>query len=96
MAVAVEDVGSVLVNQDSLLIVAIECVSADVRALVYDQDRLAILGRKALGKHTTGESRAGNHKIEHGCSVQITGAEVAQSDPPAAAISYLVIGVEYT
>ena len=54
-SVGVEDMWSVLVDQDAVVIVVVVGVAADVRALVYDEHLLVGVRGQPLGEHTSCE-----------------------------------------
>ncbi len=64
LVVGVEEVRPVLVNENARLLVdVVVAVSADMVPLLDDQYGLAHDGRKALGQHGAGESRADDYDV---------------------------------
>ena len=63
--VRVEDVRPILVNEDAVLVVLVVGVSADMRALVDDENLFAGTCRQPLREHAAREPGADHEIVEH-------------------------------
>src|SRR5215207_10051737 len=65
LRVGMENMWSVLVDENSRIIIAVISVSTDVIALVYQKNRITPLRRETLRQHTAGEARPNNQPVKH-------------------------------
>ena len=63
--IGVEDMRSILVDQNAVLVVIVEGVAADVRPLVADQHALAGMSGQTLGDGGAGKAGADDQVVEH-------------------------------
>ena len=60
-----ENMRPILMNKDSLIVVVIVSVAANVIATVTDKDALVEFAREPLSYDATGKSRANDEIVEH-------------------------------
>ena len=63
--IGMKDVGPVLVHENARIVVVVECIAADVRPPIDEQDRSARIGRQPFCHHTAGKTGPDDEVVEH-------------------------------